>query len=107
MPERNRPARRDRDGNRSPSDVHLWAMLRSADDWPLAKDFLQISGGKPGSVAVQPSGLGVIDPRCPPLEGCMSQSRRCPSRASRCLGRTVLWGTQWGQLDGLARPAHP
>ena len=29
--------------------------MRSVDDWPLAKILIQISGGKPGSVTVDPS----------------------------------------------------
>jgi len=29
--------------------------MRSVDDWPLAKILIQISGGKPESVAVDPS----------------------------------------------------
>ena len=29
--------------------------MRSVDDWPLAKILYQISGGKPESVAVDPS----------------------------------------------------
>ena len=29
-------------------------MMRSVDDWPLAKNFNQISGGKPQSVSVSP-----------------------------------------------------
>lgn len=31
-------------------------MMRSVDDWPLAKILIQISGGKPRSVAVGPFG---------------------------------------------------
>jgi nitrogen fixation-related uncharacterized protein len=35
----------------------------------------------------------------------MQQSREGQSRPERCLClRTVLWGTQWGQLDDPSRP---
>jgi hypothetical protein len=42
--------------NRTPKDYRRWGVLRSVDDWPLAKILNQISGGKPGSVAVGLSG---------------------------------------------------
>ena len=51
-------------------------------------------GGKPKPITVS----DVIGRRYPPPEGCMLYSEQhygaCPA-----LGRTILWGTQWGQLD--------
>lgn len=35
--------------------VYLLGMLRSVDDWPLAKTLKQIPGGKPRPVAVDSS----------------------------------------------------
>ena len=43
------------------------------DDWPLAKILIQISGGKPRSVAVAFTG-GVTERWYPPFEGHMRQS---------------------------------
>lgn len=50
------------------------------DDWPLAKIFHQISGGKPWSVAVCHllAGDDVTGSRYPPLGWRMGQSRATP-----------------------------
>jgi hypothetical protein len=42
--------------NRTPKGAAFSGMLRSVDDWPLAKILKQISGGKPRPVAVNLSG---------------------------------------------------
>ena len=49
-------------------------MMRSVDDWPLAKILFQISGGKPRSVAVAVK-RDVTERWYPPFEGGMRQSR--------------------------------
>lgn len=75
-----------------PQRLRHWALLRSVDDWPLAKILIQISGGKPWSVAVDAfRGVDVTGFRYPPLEGCMSQARGCPfgDRSSCNLRRTT------------------
>ena len=38
--------------NRTPKGTVFSGMMRSVDDWPLAKILIQISGGKPRSVTV-------------------------------------------------------
>jgi hypothetical protein len=77
--------------------------MRSVDDWPLAKILYQISGGKPGSVAVD--SFDVTGPWYPPLEGYMSQPRGGASgpRSSRCGGPSLgeLSGGNWmAVVDG-------
>jgi hypothetical protein len=41
--------------DRHPRCYSASVRMRSVDDWPLAKILIQISGGKPESVAVDPS----------------------------------------------------
>ena len=53
------------------------------------------------SLSRQPPLVGVAGVGYPPLGGRMSQSVGALA-AEAALWRTVLWGTQWGQLDGPA-----
>ena len=46
---------------------------------------------------------GVIGVRYPPLEACKLQFE-IPDGNCSSLRRTMLWGTQWGQLDGRRAP---
>jgi hypothetical protein len=62
----------------TPNDREVrWVWMRSVDDWPLATNSCQMSGGKPASVAVETLAgvFDVTDAWCPPFEDRMSQSR--------------------------------
>jgi hypothetical protein len=61
------------------------------DDWPLAKNLNQMSGGKPRSVAVDPR-VDVTGRWSPPFEDRMLQSRGSGRhrRPNEDLGRTGL-----------------
>jgi hypothetical protein len=76
-------------------------MMRSVDDWPLAKDFARFLGVSRGQYPLSLS-TDVTGRWYPPLEEYMLQSRGYVSLGTdRALWRTIPWGTQWGQLDGL------
>jgi|SRR5579871_3379197 len=73
--------------------------MESVDCWPMAITIHKTFGGKPKPVAA-PS---VTGGKYPPLEGLMLYAAEAPV-AEAVVSRTVLWGTQWGQLDGLWEP---
>jgi hypothetical protein len=75
------------------------ALMKSVDYWPMAITIHKILGGKPKPVAA----CGVTGGRYPPPERRMPYSANARCAAAAVL-RTVFWGTQWGQLDGLWEP---
>ena len=69
--------------------VGVCGLLTDGQTYP------QTFGGKPKQIAVS----GVICGRYPPPAGCMWHCEKAPG-AGTLVSRTILWGTQWGQLDG-------
>jgi hypothetical protein len=72
------------------------ALMESVDYCPMGITICQTFGGKP----MQSSGSAVDCGRYPPLEGPISHSGMALRRLTS-VRWTVLWGTQWGQLDDL------
>lgn len=75
--------------------VSLWAV----DRWPLATIRTNQLGASPGRYPPQ----GVTGRRASSSLGSHVPVREGLAAGAR-LGRKVPWGTQWGQLDGLAGP---
>jgi hypothetical protein len=73
------------------------APMGSVDCWPLATTIVQTFGGKPKPVAA----LGRDRPTVSSSLG-THVAVRGGLAAQTTLRRTALWGTRWGQSDGLA-----
>lgn len=71
-------------------------MLESVDHWPMATLTSRPFGGKPPLVAAVRRDPVV---GTPPLAGRMAHPRTSLLRTRIGVWRTVLWETQWGQLD--------
>ena len=78
------------------------ALMESVDYWPMAIIFTRHLGVSPSRYP--PS--GVTGGRYPPPEGRMLYPVKALAARS-VVSRTVLWGTQWGQLDSLWELVQP
>ena len=73
--------------------------MESVDYWPMVRPILKTLGGNPKLVSVSMTWLvdGILLLRgvCHTLGRAMHWTN---------VWRTALWGTQWGQMDGLMTP---
>ena len=78
------------------------ALMESVDYCPMGNISIRQSGVSPSR---QPSFGTWLCGRYPPPEGLISHSMTVLTRPTS-VRWTVLWGTQWGQLDGRQDPVQ-